>query len=178
MNNQLKRELKLFVPGLILMTMFWYGIAQWLQTETVFVVEAETPKVVNEQGGYSEIVNKSSTNVSTKTPEPKVEYKPENEVEKYIVKIFGDDAERGIRMLKTCENRSLATNAINYNSNGTWDFGLWQINEVHGYTIEQLSDHKFNTRVAYKIFKMGGNSFYYWTCGYVAGDDTYAANVR
>lgn len=107
------------------------------------------------------------------TPTPTTPSSPTTErerIEEYIREVFGDDAERGLRMLEECENRTLGVDRINWNSNGTWDFGLWQINQVHGYTREQLADYKFNTDVAYKIFVNAGYSYSAWTCAETAGD--------
>jgi hypothetical protein len=98
---------------------------------------------------------------------------PTNSVEAYIYEVFGKDAERGIKMLKECENKSMNPYAINWNNNGTWDFGTWQINQVHGYTQEELADPYFNTDVAYKIYKGRGNTFSAWTCSYVIGDKSF-----
>ena len=88
----------------------------------------------------------------------------------YVYEVFGEDAERGITMLANCENKDFGTTRINWNRNGTWDFGLWQINSIHGYTQEELADPYFNTDVAYKIFKRAGSSFTPWTCAEHAGD--------
>lgn len=94
----------------------------------------------------------------------------DNPIEQYIRLKFGVYAEDGLTMLKTCENKQLNPTAINWNSNGTWDYGLWQINQVHGYTQEQLADYQFNTDVAWKIFERAGYKFTDWTCAYVVGD--------
>lgn len=94
--------------------------------------------------------------------------------ETYIIKVFGEvDGARGIKMLKECENHTLGLERINYNGDGTNDFGLWQINSVHGYTHEQLKDFKFNTDVAYKLYSRRGNKFSDWTCSYVIGDKSF-----
>jgi hypothetical protein len=97
----------------------------------------------------------------------------QSEIEAYIHKVFGKDAERGIRMLKKCENGRLNPTAINWNKNGTWDYGLWQINQIHNYTREQLADPFFNTDVAFKIFTSWGNNFSAWSCAEHAGDIPY-----
>ena len=94
--------------------------------------------------------------------------------ETYIRKVFGEvDGERAIKMLKECENKQMRLDAINWNGNGTFDFGLFQINSLHGYSKEQLSDYKFNTNVAYKIYKNAGYSFSPWTCSYQVGDKSF-----
>lgn len=91
--------------------------------------------------------------------------------ESYIREVFGyEQGERAIQMLRNCENKTLKTDAINYNGNGSTDFGLFQINSIHGYTHAQLADYKFNTRIAYKIYKNAGYQFTPWTCAYEIGE--------
>jgi len=106
----------------------------------------------------------------TPTPTPTPILSQKEQIIQEINQVFGDDAERGIRMLEECENRTLNPEAINWNKNGSWDFGLWQINSIHGYSKEQLKDYRFNTKVAYKLFKNAGYSFSPWTCARYAGD--------
>lgn len=68
----------------------------------------------------------------------------------------------------------LRPNAINdqYNSDGSADYGLFQINSVHGYDPRDLMDEDFNIEVAYKIWKSSGytawvayNNGMYQSCG-------------
>jgi hypothetical protein len=136
----------IFIAGMLTTALVGYDVAH--TKPAPMIVYAEAPKEVLE--------------VTTQSVEPTVE--------EYIYEIFGDRAEDGIRMLKECENKLMNPEAINWNGNGTYDFGLWQINSIHGYTKEQLKDYKFNTRIAYKIFKNAGYSFSPWTCAEVAGD--------
>ena len=54
--------------------------------------------------------------------------------------------------------------ATNHNTNGTTDYGLWQINSVHA---ALLATHDWrnpldNTRMAYAIWKAAGGSFTPW----------------
>lgn len=43
------------------------------------------------------------------------------------------------------------------NANGSIDYGLWQINSVHGYNVNQLrTDPAYNARAAVSIFNSGG----------------------
>ena len=49
--------------------------------------------------------------------------------------------------------------AENHDSNGTTDYGLWQINSVHGYDPNQLLDPAFNAKAAYEV--SGGGT--HWT---------------
>ena len=98
----------------------------------------------------------------------------ESGIEDYIKEVFGEEeGERGIKMLKECENKSMNETAINHNSNGSTDMGLWQVNSIHGHSQEELFDPKYNTRVAYEIYKRAGNSFSPWTCSYVVNERSY-----
>lgn len=42
------------------------------------------------------------------------------------------------------------------NKNGSVDYGLFQINSIHGYNKDDLMDPEFNVSVAYKIYKSQG----------------------
>lgn len=42
------------------------------------------------------------------------------------------------------------------NKNGSVDYGLFQINSIHGYDKEDLMDPEFNIEAAYRIYKMQG----------------------
>ena len=120
----------------------------------------------------SPVVAQESVTV-TATPIPTVKPIP-TDIRGYIKYKFGEiDGERAIKMLEDCENRDLGLTRINWNGNGSYDYGLFQINSIHGYTKEQLSDSKFNTDVAYKLYKSAGYSFRPWTCAYVIGDEPF-----
>lgn len=100
---------------------------------------------------------------------------------KVIREIFGEHADKGIKMLTTCENSTLNPHAINKaNRNGTWDVGIWQINVDPANTeeVERLKDPVYNTQRAWAKFTSKGNTFYHWTCGYVVGDYTYLDYLR
>jgi len=123
----------------------------WCNSSETIVVRAQTPP--------------------TTAPEPlQIVETPET----YILQVFGEtNGERAIKMLKECENKFMRTDALNWNGDGSYDFGLFQVNSIHGYTKEQLSDYKFSTRMAYRIFKNAGYKFTDWTCSYVVGDRSF-----
>lgn len=131
----------------------------------IFVVTMVTCYSVAHQNVTGTDVVKAEAIQTSKPIE--VSYPP---VEEYIRLKFGVYADKAVTILKTCENKTFNPTALNWNGNGTWDFGLFQINQVHGYTQEQLSDYKFNTDVAWKIFVRAGYQFTDWTCAYAVGE--------
>lgn len=52
--------------------------------------------------------------------------------------------------------------ARNHNPNGTWDYGLWQINSVHGMTRSYLFDASNNADAMVEISSAGTN-FHPWS---------------
>lgn len=145
------KDLFRIVPALILIGLFF----NWLNTPETITIQAKSDVLVESPVASPE---------ATTAPIP-------DDVEGYIVYKFGeDDGKRAIKMLKECENKQMKLDALNWNGDGTYDFGLFQINSIHGYSKEQLIDFKFNTDIAYEIYKNAGNSFSPWTCSYVVGE--------
>lgn len=103
--------------------------------------------------------------IPTATPTPTKKSEKE-EIIAYIVEVFGEHAPDAFNVL-FCENRSLRADAENWNSNGTWDAGIFQVNQVHGYTIEQMKDYKQNINAAKKIFDNRGWTA--WSCSHRVG---------
>lgn len=56
------------------------------------------------------------------------------------------------------------SDATNKNSNGTTDYGLWQINSIHkdALAIGDWKDPSINAKMAYMVYKQAGNSFKPW----------------
>jgi hypothetical protein len=48
------------------------------------------------------------------------------------------------------------TDAVNRNTNGSTDTGLWQINSIHGYSSSALMDPRTNARAAKAVFDKQG----------------------
>lgn len=66
------------------------------------------------------------------------------------------------RMIATaiCES-GMNPDAWNWNTNGTIDVGLGQINSVHGYNIRELTDPEFNVETMYKLWQKFGEGIWY-----------------
>jgi surface antigen len=59
---------------------------------------------------------------------------------------------------------SFVTTATHQNSNGTTDYGLWQINSSNGYDpVQLLNDPAYNAAAAYAIYRAWNNTFNAWT---------------
>ncbi|WP_162907398.1 transglycosylase SLT domain-containing protein [Allorhizocola rhizosphaerae] len=50
---------------------------------------------------------------------------------------------------------SCVPNAVNHNTNGSWDAGLWQINSIHGYSQSWLFVPQNNANAAWRISSSG-----------------------
>lgn len=100
----------------------------------------------------------------------------ENPIHEEINKVFGDHAEQAFKCLES-ENRNLNPKAINWNNNGTFDVGIFQVNQIHcGGRLkhknfnadecrEYLENPYNNIQVAYSIFSQRGwNAWYGSTC--------------
>lgn len=83
----------------------------------------------------------------------------------YLVETFGADTDLAITLLLECENKRFDPKAVHYNTNGTVDRGLFQINSVHG--GEELLDWKTNIDKAYQIYHASGDKFTAWSCAWV-----------
>lgn len=72
----------------------------------------------------------------------------------------GIDTAKAERIIH-CES-SWRPTATNYNRDGSNDAGLWQINSVHGLSVEDRMDVEKSTRFAIKLIKTQG--FNPWVC--------------
>lgn len=73
------------------------------------------------------------------------------------------------------ENQSLDADAVGGpNKDGTHDYGLWQINEIHKPSQAQKFNFVENTKLARKIYVDAGKSFKPWA---TYKDGSYGANV-
>ena len=89
---------------------------------------------------------------------------PGNSIEEFAVKAGFSAADA-----KTATQIALAESsgnrlATNHNSNGSTDYGLWQINSVHkdALALGDWKDPATNARMAYLVYKQAGNKFTPW----------------
>lgn len=95
------------------------------------------------------------------------DYSEKQQILNYIVEVFGDDASDAIIIIGKCENKAFNPKAENWNTNGTWDAGIFQVNEIHGYSMEEMKNWKLNIDAAKKIFDASGWSA--WACSEEVG---------
>ena len=115
----------------------------------------------------------SEFNVQAAEVEPVKELTQKQEIMNYIISKFGDDGGKAIAIVQTCENSKFDPKATNWNRNGTWDTGIFQVNQVHGYTLEEMQNWKKNVDAAHKIYVRAGNKFTPWTCATKVGEANY-----
>jgi len=81
-----------------------------------------------------------------------------------IIRVFGQKGKEDALWAINCfygESR-WRYNAVNdTNSNGTWDVGVAQINDVHGMSVPDRMDYKKNIKKAYEIYLRRGKSAWY-----------------
>lgn len=154
------------------------------------IVERHTPPVVAHSNTQESVVNEpepeppapSPTPTPEPTPVPTASPKPA--VRKPVQRPASSNANGGIRTsydelfakhfgsaaptakrIAQCES-GLRANAVGYNTNGTRDSGLMQINSVHkakvNGNIDALLDPETNLRVAATIYRAQG--WGPWTC--------------
>lgn len=84
-----------------------------------------------------------------------------------IICSYDWDCEDALEIVK-CES-NFNQYAINLNTNGTYDLGIWQINDIHGISRGDRFDINRATAFAYKIYQNRGNNFSAWTCAGLKG---------
>lgn len=82
----------------------------------------------------------------------------------YIAKVFEPEGTAvQVRAIRCFYSESgLRTEAYNYNTNGTEDRGVAQINSIHGMKTSDAHNFKMNINKAYQIYKGRGSNFSAW----------------
>jgi hypothetical protein len=113
--------------------------------------------------------------VTKKVPQPKIVKEVEakeidpcdfDRIDRLICQTFGKDwkTARAIALAESHEN----PNALNKNTNGSYDVGIFQLNTTHfnRWTLAQMSDPKTNIQIAYQIYsEQGFNPWVAYTTG-------------
>lgn len=73
----------------------------------------------------------------------------QNEISREIMNAFGHEWKIALAIAKA--ESSLNPQAVNRNSNGTRDIGIFQINDLHGWSAEERYDWKNNIAIAKEI---------------------------
>ena len=156
--SRLKRHLKLwklYISIAIIAGVIGYivllGTMQFAKQIFRITAEAPTHKV------YAKEVEK-----------PKPTPTEREQIDAYIVEVFGDDADKAFKVL-SCENNAHNPLAVNTAGNvpaGSRDIGVFQINEHWQRTQGKfLFNWKINVEIAHQLFEENGKSFKLWTCG-------------
>lgn len=87
---------------------------------------------------------------------------PKEPTTEEIICSYDWNCEQALAIVK-CES-GFNQYAINLNTNGTFDLGLWQINDVHRISREDRFNISKATAHAYKIYQGRGNNFSAWVC--------------
>ena len=77
------------------------------------------------------------------------------EIETEIRRVFGTLADQAVCVARM--ESGLRADAANHNTNGTWDVGVFQLNDVHGLSWEQRLDARANIQKAKEIRDSWGN---------------------
>ena len=111
--------------------------------------------------------------VETPVEAADVKQTEKQQIMNYIVEKFGDQADKMITIIGTCENKPWDTHLIHTNNNGTHDVGISQVNvEAHRTTVSEMQDWHKNIDMAYQIYKNAGN-FSPWTCSWTVGQRSF-----
>ena len=139
----------LLLQNLILYTILIFSLSYG-------VVEVMREKVISPCAGESCFVK--TVYASEETTEVE-------QIVSYIAKVFGPDKRVVQQALKIAECEShWNTKAYNFNTNGSGDYSIFQINSVHirRYGTKFMTDWRENVRVAFDLYKHQGWSP--WVC--------------
>jgi hypothetical protein len=88
-----------------------------------------------------------------------------------IQKVWGPEGHKEIARaiaIAYCESK-FNERAYNWNTNGSEDFGVFQVNSVHKPTKDEMGNYQANIRKAKEIYDRAGKSWRPWACKKVLG---------
>jgi len=154
-----KAKLKIGVVCFILLlaAIIWATImvAEWFNSYTLQIRSPfQNPVVIEER------VSKTDRHILPVAHAEEAEAAPDplTLIERMICDKFGDDCLLALAV-SHAENGTRQCDRFNQNTNGTRDWGIFQINEVHlkkGYTIADLTDCQKNIDIAFEIYRVQG----------------------
>ena len=87
-----------------------------------------------------------------------------------IISLFGEDSQKMLKIIGTCENGTWDQTRTNTNSNGTKDWGLAQINDANSKLCKGLDfrgSWSDNLECAHRVYKSQGLKA--WACSHTVG---------
>lgn len=149
----------------LLLTIF-FGVQQLVNWGNTHKILARTPIEMKIQ---NPVVIEEVKPLTVISPVVMEELTPkfDTDIEKYICEKFGQmDCKIAVAVAKA--ESGLRENAININTNGTIDVGIYQINSIHfnkeGCSLKEIADQYKNVDCAYSIWeKQGWNPWVAYT---------------
>lgn len=139
----------LFVIALTIGITYTYCYMSWkYEIRHIFEV---SPVVVHSVLQVDEV---QASSISGRMDERVDDIVPLSATEELIAEAFGDQAKVMLAIAKA--ESGLRADAINKNSNGTTDIGIFQINSIHGYDSQKLRNIEFNIQCAKEILDKQG----------------------
>lgn len=172
----LKEKLLMVGVGFALALVFYSGVGYWLSNH---IITIQSPIIIESK----KIIDPIPTHTLTPSPAPTESKKkpvntkgsmlqlipqvhaeepmtigPKEYIIDKIMAVFGEDGKTAVAVAR-CES-GLRYNAVNHNTNGSTDYGIFQINSIHKakYEGRNIFDVDTNIDVAYQIYKAQGFS--------------------
>ena len=134
----------------------------WVVRESSFASQAEADLLGEDANG--DLVRVNNTNEGNPSEELPSAVDPctlrdvvceeENSIEEIISRTFPEDPRTALAIAKA--ESGLRADAVGVNRNGTKDAGIFQINDVHGHSLEERLDVSNNIRIAREIYDRRG----------------------
>lgn len=141
---------------LILMLMFVFEEVSALMTPNVVIIEqahASLVEIPEEEVARDSVSKTGESSLREERGEEKrnLSIPQAGDIEQMILAEFGEDGRLMVAIAKAESGQDLNPKAYNENRNGTWDVGVFQINQIHGYDKKWLEDPVNNIAAAKKI---------------------------
>lgn len=94
-----------------------------------------------------------------------------DEIIQEIQKVWGKEGHGEVAKaiaISYCESK-FDERAYNWNTNGSEDFGIFQVNSIHKPTKDEMGNFQANIKKAKEIYDRAGKSWRPWACSKVLG---------